>query len=797
MKKCYLLPVLLFLFAAPLSGQVVYVNAEATGANDGSSWENAYTDLQMALDAAQEGSQIWVTAGNYRPASPDGPDTASFVLKKNVALYGGFLGTETFVDARDPFTFTTLSGDLQDDDIYFDLDSNRSDNVQTVLFIPDSITNETLIDRFVIEGGQADGENTAFEYSRGGGIFMYGAPTINNCVFTQNYAGADGGAIYYLGAEGPGGRLINCLFEYNQSGRAGGAIQVAYTLDEGLHIESCQFIDNTTLDNGGALRIFNANCTVTESEFTDNASQEEGGAIQVRTRFNGTVVRIEDSAFERNDSHRGGAIRYETGTGLGTNENQLYITNCTFDDNQALLEAEEGGNREGGALSLVTFRGSNAETMIIDNCVFSQNRSDNIGSAIHSRIDGALTNLQINDCQFTGNEVGESGTVYVNGVRMGTGTIELDSCFFQANSAAFRGGGLVGGGAESCQLQFLVSNSSFESNSADSSGGAIVPYSLEESQVEYRVANTSFLQNTSEARGGSVFAFAEKGGLEVHFDRCVFELNQSVSGAAIKAQPADAGNVFLDGSLIILSNCLLTGNTSEDAVIHCDAFPGLRLTNSTLADNGADGILLVDGSGVVLQNTILSNPGHQNYTTSGSGTGIIFTTLGGNIVSDLSLANLLGPLDKENQSLDFVGSGSHPFQLAEGSPAIDAGIAPGTVFEFDLAGNPRLQGNAIDAGAYESPFVTAGNDQVLMVDQLSVFPNPAQSTVQVTLENDWRGPLDMQIFNEQGQCVVMQALEKIALKAHWTIELPELPAGVYQVMLRGQDQVAFTSFVKK
>ena len=50
----------------------IYVNANATGANDGSSWSDAYTDLQPALDVAAENAEIRVAAGTYKPtAAPD------------------------------------------------------------------------------------------------------------------------------------------------------------------------------------------------------------------------------------------------------------------------------------------------------------------------------------------------------------------------------------------------------------------------------------------------------------------------------------------------------------------------------------------------------------------------------------------------------------------------------------------------------------------------------------------------------------------------------------------------------
>jgi len=82
-------------------GEMIYVDDTADGHNTGSSWANAYNDLQSALiqAGADCGSEIWVAAGQYTPSTSD--DFAAFYLIDGVAVYGGFAGYETRRRDRD------------------------------------------------------------------------------------------------------------------------------------------------------------------------------------------------------------------------------------------------------------------------------------------------------------------------------------------------------------------------------------------------------------------------------------------------------------------------------------------------------------------------------------------------------------------------------------------------------------------------------------------------------------------------------------------------------------------------
>ncbi len=92
---------LMLLPAASLNAATRYVSPGGTG--DGSSWAQATNDLQAAIDASENGDEIWVAAGSYKPTAlikSNKPTSKAFILKDGVSLYGGFAGTEAALDER-------------------------------------------------------------------------------------------------------------------------------------------------------------------------------------------------------------------------------------------------------------------------------------------------------------------------------------------------------------------------------------------------------------------------------------------------------------------------------------------------------------------------------------------------------------------------------------------------------------------------------------------------------------------------------------------------------------------------
>ena len=135
----------------------------------GTSWSDAFKTIDDALSVATDGDQIWVAEGTYYPSVPRDPfdaRTVTFLIREAIGIYGGFDGTEIFLEDRQlSLHHTILSGDLYGDD---DSGDNMSENAYHVMSVDNIATGSLTIDGFWINGGNA---NTAVE-QYGGGIFV-------------------------------------------------------------------------------------------------------------------------------------------------------------------------------------------------------------------------------------------------------------------------------------------------------------------------------------------------------------------------------------------------------------------------------------------------------------------------------------------------------------------------------------------------------------------------------------------------------------------------------------------------
>jgi len=261
-------------------GRVVYVDCSASGANNGSSWVDAFKYLQDGLAQASEGDEIWAAEGVYRPDQGQnkkgGDRTASFVLKKGVGLHAGFPSGGGDLEGVGPKVHKTiLSGDLLGNDAeeiapgrMLD-DATRSDNSYHVVSASGTDSN-TLLSGCVITGGNATGAAQS-EYDRGGGLYCKsGSLTVLNCVFRSNSGMFGGGMCSLMGNP----VLMNCTFLLNYADESGGGMNNSRS---SVVLYNCVFGSNQAKEKGGGLynehnSPVNVNCT-----FSGNAAYAGGG----------------------------------------------------------------------------------------------------------------------------------------------------------------------------------------------------------------------------------------------------------------------------------------------------------------------------------------------------------------------------------------------------------------------------------------------------------------------------------------------------------------------------------------
>ncbi|MEZ4930871.1 MAG: choice-of-anchor Q domain-containing protein [Saprospiraceae bacterium] len=185
------------------AANILYVNQSATGSNNGSTWEHAFTDLQDALNSTCPGiTEIWVAAGTYKP-TPGIDRTVAFVMKNGVAILGGFPNTGSpGLGERDwTANVTTLSADIDGDNTF-------ANNSYRVIFNNNNgLDGSAVLDGFTITGGNANGLS---QYNSGGGMYnRSSSPTVSNCIFSGNSAKISGGGIYNFSASSP--IMTNCF----------------------------------------------------------------------------------------------------------------------------------------------------------------------------------------------------------------------------------------------------------------------------------------------------------------------------------------------------------------------------------------------------------------------------------------------------------------------------------------------------------------------------------------------------------------------------------------------------------
>lgn len=297
---CFLLSISLSIEAS-----VIYVNLNATGNQTGTSWENAYADLQDALDNATTNDEIWIAQGIYRPVKNEAGQVATqvafltFTIRKGISIYGGFNGTETEKEDLNPDAFPViLSGDF----------TNSDTIINPNLFAQSIVTclaqDRILLRALTIEGGKGP-QGAGINHKGNGELVLQNCLIQNNEGQAPSFAG-EGGVLFSKG------RLViqNSKFESNHQ---------------------------TLVLNGGGSNEFH--CTIDGCDFFENTGI---GACIMQNGSNGKdTLKINSSRFSGNQAYaqtnQAGGVIFSIINPLEvvSSQTRIIITNSLFSGNRA------------------------------------------------------------------------------------------------------------------------------------------------------------------------------------------------------------------------------------------------------------------------------------------------------------------------------------------------------------------------------------------------------------------------------------------------------------------------------
>ena len=283
--------------------------------------------------------------------------------------------------------------------------------------------------------------------------------------------------------------------------------------------------------------------------------------------------------------------------------------------------------------------------------------SDRRGAGLFVNV--ASANVSLMECTFTNNRIPGENHFWRGGGAYLSGGGNLQNCVFKNNTARF-GGGLT------CQSgDFTLTNCVFINNNAIVNGGGLFTNNV----LSTKITNCVFANNVSASLGGAIVAGT---GNKNQITNCTFYGNRT-EGTGGSIYFGDFGNGYI-------VNNIFTGNLSSSS-------------------RGRQLDITGGGSVTIDHNIIEGGDAGVGILESRGGTVIITNTID---ATSTEVFAAVAPLRER-----FL-------RLKVGGPAIDAGNddylnndTPADTNDditTDVAGNMRIQGTAVDLGAYEGGF---------------------------------------------------------------------------------------------
>ena len=361
------------------------------------------------------------------------------------------------------------------------------------------------------------------------------------------------------------------------------------------------------------------------------------------------------------------------------------VAGCVF--------ANNGGAVNGGAIRFFNCQGS-----VVTNCQFSGNvASGKNGGAIFYDCTGSYSvPISVVDCSFCG---GSGAVANKGGAIYAVLQVNVSRCTFR-DLIVDSGSSSSMGGAIYCGYNSVISDCLFTGTMRGRWGQVIAATSL--AVIFSNCTFTAISANGDPSSPGTRYGLLRiANSVSAEMFACAFTNNVSIPGAVfyIDGQPSTSGYALLNERRV--RNCLFAANSSEE----------LASLFQLASQNASYPPTVVDNCTAYMPSSRIIAHGQNNYTVNFRNCVASGTSFGNGANAVVTFANCATTVEAmATDGLAYVANpgfsdaSAGDYTLKCKSPLRDAGAILGWMdaSATDLAGAPRVFGDAVDIGCYEN-----------------------------------------------------------------------------------------------
>ncbi len=638
-------------------------------------WAKAATNIQFAVDAANDGDLVLVQTGKFVGVAEEVSGSMVSITKA--------------------ITLQSVNGALE-------TTINGAGWHRRCIYINNP---GAIVRGFLIELGYArtNSGSQSFPVSSGGGVFFDGAGTVEECILRFNRAGLSGGNAYMNG----GGLLRNCLVFEGAAALCGGIY-----CSNGGAIESCTIVYNETQStnlaggvwciNGG--EIINSIIYANSNIFGNAVDVHNEGSgwsysysrVPASVSGEGNISAQPQFADENMDN-----FKLQSGSPCESSG-----TNMPWMVNAADLAGSPRitrGRVDMGAYEIPYTYYVSPAGRHISPFTWWKTAATNIQAAIDASIPTAEV-IVSNGVYYPASEIGIETNITISSLN-GRSVTVVDGghsipCFTLNHQEALIEGFTITGGSQTngagggiTLKAGTVTNCLIQDCFASDSGGGV--------NVQGGILRNSEIKNCEVSQFGGGVSLSGNGLVE----NCIIQNNEgSWSGGGVMLQGGEMRSCLIVSNTTIAAPIPLAGGMRTGGGGIFSLPSNAKIINCTIADNFSEydggGVYDIDffGSGATtyFENTVLY---FNNALSNGN------NYIGGSLRFLYSCTSPDVPAQQDgggniSSNPQFVSVSN--FNLATNSPCLNVGTNMAWMFGAkDLTGNPRISAGIVDMGAYE------------------------------------------------------------------------------------------------